>query len=301
MSRFARRCLTWLLAFIGTAALLAAAAQAQETKPGDACSTAGLFRQSSGTDATTGGHFLFCNGANWLGFFRYTSDGDVGIGTDTPGSKLEVVGTMQADGLLLDAVSGNPPNVLSLGQLGDVDTSAADDAYVLTYDGDSGTWIAADSGGGGGDLWQLNGTDIYYDSGYVGIKNTSPDVELDVTGDIQYTGTIADVSDRRLKKDIENLSAGQLEKLIRLQGVSFKMHSDETGRTELGLIAQDVQAVYPELVSESGSGMLSLNYTGLIAPMIEAIKEQQAQIDELKAANNNLLARIEALEAAQQP
>jgi trimeric autotransporter adhesin len=105
------------------------------------------------------------------------------------------------------------------------------------------------------------------------------------------------VSDRRLKKDIQNLMTGQLDKVLKLQGVSFKMIEDAAGRTELGLIAQDVQELFPELVQESGSGTLSLNYTGLIAPMIEAMKEQQAQIDELKKMNASLVSRIEALEA----
>lgn len=135
-------------------------------------------------------------------------------------------------------------------------------------------------------------------SGYVGILNNAPNVALDVTGDIEYTGTIADVSDRRLKKDIQNLMAGQLDKVLRLQGVSFKMIEDAAGRTEFGLIAQDVQQIFPELVQESSGGTLSLNYTGLIAPMIEAMKEQQAQIDDLKAMNAALVSRIEKLEAA---
>lgn len=136
-------------------------------------------------------------------------------------------------------------------------------------------------------------------SGYVGILNNNPTVALDVTGDIEYTGTIADVSDRRLKKDIQNLMTGQLDKVLRLQGVSFKMIEDAAGRTELGLIAQDVQEIFPELVQESSGGTLSLNYTGLIAPMIEAMKEQQAQIEDLKAMNAALVTRIEALEARQ--
>jgi hypothetical protein len=150
--------------------------------------------------------------------------------------------------------------------------------------------------------YQLNiGDTIYGDlaSDYIGIGNDAPDVALDVTGDIEYTGTIADVSDRRLKKNIQNLMAGQLDKVLKLQGVSFKMIEDAAGRTELGLIAQDVQEVFPELVQESSGGTLSLNYTGLIAPMIEAMKEQQAQIDELKAMNAALVSRIEALEARQ--
>ncbi|MCB9989301.1 MAG: tail fiber domain-containing protein [Rhodospirillales bacterium] len=146
--------------------------------------------------------------------------------------------------------------------------------------------------------------------GKVGIGTTSPSVELNVIGDIEYTGMLNDVSDRRLKTDIVDLPAGQIEKLLALNGVTFKMKNDSEGRTEIGLIAQDVELVYPELVRESGSGVKSLNYTGLIAPIIEALREQQAliaaqttRIDDLEAAlsaqttlNENLEARLLALE-----
>lgn len=126
--------------------------------------------------------------------------------------------------------------------------------------------------------------------GKFGIGDTTPDVALDVVGDIDYTGILTDVSDRRMKTDITALPGGQLEKLMALQGVSFKMKDDPEARTELGLIAQDVEAVYPALVKESGSGIKSLNYMGLIGPMIEGMRE-------LKAENDALRARIEALEA----
>lgn len=48
-------------------------------------------------------------------------------------------------------------------------------------------------------------------------------------------------------------------------------------RTELGLIAQDVEPVFPDLVETDPTGMRSMNYVGLISPMIGAIKEQQAE------------------------
>src|SRR5690606_11946301 len=72
--------------------------------------------------------------------------------------------------------------------------------------------------------------------GYVGIANVLPDVELDVTGDIEYTGTITDVSDVRLKDNITPLSTrgSMLGKLDELGTYSFTMKDDETGRTEFG-------------------------------------------------------------------
>lgn len=139
--------------------------------------------------------------------------------------------------------------------------------------------------------WTLSGSEIYYNSGNVGIGVADPTVALDVSGDIHYTGVLQDVSDRRLKENIIPLGSGHLEKLGKLQAVSFSMKSDPHAERELGLIAQDVQAVYPELVSvtDDEQQTLTLNYIGLIGPLIESIKE-------LKSENDALKARIEALE-----
>ncbi|MCB1562474.1 MAG: tail fiber domain-containing protein [Alphaproteobacteria bacterium] len=119
---------------------------------------------------------------------------------------------------------------------------------------------------------------------------------LDIAGSIEYSGTITDISDRRMKTDIQHLPNGQLDKILTLEGVSFKMKDNPTGPEESGFIAQDVRPVLPSLIHENPEGMLSMNYMGLFAPMVEAIKEQNALIVELKDENAQLLKRIEALE-----
>jgi len=62
-----------------------------------------------------------------------------------------------------------------------------------------------------------------------------------------------------------------------IEGVSFVMKDDAKAQRELGVIAQDVQKVYPDLVIETPDGMLGLNYQGLIPPLIEAVKELDAK------------------------
>lgn len=92
-------------------------------------------------------------------------------------------------------------------------------------------------------------------------------------------------SDRNLKKDIAPLGGNEsLSRILKLEGVSFKWKDGTNGSDmKVGLIAQDVENVYPEVVGTSEAGVKSVEYGNLVAPLIEAIKEQQRQINELKA------------------
>ena len=63
---------------------------------------------------------------------------------------------------------------------------------------------------------------------------------------------------------------------------SKKIHEDALEKRQVGLIAQEVQAVLPELVSEDGEGYLSVNYANLVAVLVEANKEQQKLIEAYK-------------------
>lgn len=91
-------------------------------------------------------------------------------------------------------------------------------------------------------------------------------------------------SDRNLKTDIATIP-GALDKLNKLNGVSFKWIRDN--KDSLGLIAQDVQTVLPQAV-EHVNNSLTVNYNGVVALLVEAIKEQQKQIDELKVRLDNV-------------
>jgi hypothetical protein len=122
-----------------------------------------------------------------------------------------------------------------------------------------------------------NGLLIPY--GKVGIANNAPTYKLDVNGSVGATAYFY-TSDRSLKKDIAPLQ-GSLAKVMSLQGVSFAWKSD--GTKSVGLVAQDVEKVYPELVSRSSSGIRSVEYGNLVAPLVEAIKEQQKEIESLRA------------------
>ena len=104
-----------------------------------------------------------------------------------------------------------------------------------------------------------------------------------VTENVTANGFVYN-SDRRLKDDITPLE-GSLDKILKLSGYSYNWKS--TGKADIGVIAQEVETVYPELVHTDSEGMKSVEYANLIAPLIEAVKTQQSEIkalqDEVKA------------------
>lgn len=136
-------------------------------------------------------------------------------------------------------------------------------------------------------------------SGNVGIGTSTPSVALDVAGEAHATDFVA-TSDMRFKEEVAPID-NTLDKVMRLQGVYFKwnqsyrevLKGSNTNRRQVGVIAQQVREVLPEVVSalgdESGGGYLGVDCSRLTAVTIEAMKEQQKQIQQL-------LERISTLE-----
>ena len=141
--------------------------------------------------------------------------------------------------------------------------------------------------------------------GYVGVNMTNPSVELDVTGDIEYTGTIVDVSDRRLKENFSSIDS-VLTKIMKIEGLSYNMIADSIKTREYGVIAQDVQKVFPEMIKvvDPENGYLGVSYIQLVPVLLEATKAQQAIIEAQKqeiatekAENESQKQEIETIKA----
>jgi len=107
--------------------------------------------------------------------------------------------------------------------------------------------------------------------------------KLQVTGSIRATGDVKAFSDIRIKKNIRVIQ-NALVKTMALRGVTFDRTDADLPR-QVGLIAQEVQAVLPEAVSCEEDGTLSLAYGNLVALLVEAIKELSDRIEALEGNN----------------
>jgi len=99
---------------------------------------------------------------------------------------------------------------------------------------------------------------------------------VNVTGVVTATDFNA-TSDLNLKTNIRTID-DPVSKVLQINGVSFDWK--DSGKPSLGVIAQEVEKVLPELVSNQETK--TVNYNGLIGLLIEAVKNQQSQIDELR-------------------
>jgi hypothetical protein len=137
-------------------------------------------------------------------------------------------------------------------------------------------------------------------NGRVGILTSSPQYALDVNGEIR--GTLVSPSDARWKRDIQPLTHA-LDTVTKLEGVSYHWRTDEfperhfpTDRA-IGVIAQQVEQVAPELVSTDSNGNKGVNYPLTVPLLIEAVKELKRQNDALRQSQDELRAQMQQLQS----
>ena len=129
----------------------------------------------------------------------------------------------------------------------------------------------------------------------VGINTANPSRTLDVSGDIGYSGSIVNTSDRRLKERINPLEKS-LEKLLAVRGVNFYWKDKSiSDKEQIGVIAQEIEKIFPNLVV-NGKDYKSVHYVALIPVLIESIKEQQAQLKAQERELNTLKVRVNQIE-----
>ena len=138
-------------------------------------------------------------------------------------------------------------------------------------------------------------------NGNVGIGTSSPDEKLHVVGNICYTGTSAACSDTRYKERFLPIP-NALQKINTLNGVYYYWKQEEfpdknfSADRQIGVIAQEVQAIFPEMVTEDADGYLSVDYSRLTPVLIESVKELTARSEEQQQEIRDLHQRLAKLE-----
>jgi len=148
-----------------------------------------------------------------------------------------------------------------------------------------------------------NGRFVVKDSGLVGIGTSAPDTLLSVNGgaDKPGGGSWGTFSDRRLKTLNGNFTSG-LEQILKLKPVRYRYKDDNAlgihdPQEHVGLVAQEVQRVIPEAVTENSKGYLLVNNDPILWAMLNAIQEQQGQIREQKEQIRKQQEQIRAQQA----
>ena len=138
----------------------------------------------------------------------------------------------------------------------------------------------------------LGGNVIIPDAGTIGSTSDTDAMTIAANGnttfsqDITVSGDVVISSDARLKSNIVSLGS-TLSKLLQIDGKSYEMK----GKQKIGVLAQEIQEVFPELVSEDDNEMLAVNYQGLVPVLINALKEQ----DKIIKSQEERLTNIEKL------
>lgn len=204
---------------------------------------------------------------------------------DTMGGTLNMAGNT----LTLHTSGGSPGLKSYYGTVNVINGSSAGTLYVGTGNANASGSVYATTIGGG------SNTKVVYSTShhryYVG--SSTEEMRLESDGDLHVEGDVTaystTVSDIRLKDNVVTID-NALDKVCKLRGVEYTWNKGSRKDTrDLGVIAQEVEKVLPEIVKEKKMPLIddsdttykSVDYEKITAVLVEAVKEQQAQIDEL--------------------
>ena len=217
--------------------------------------------------------------------------GFTGIGTDTPQAGLHIRGT------------GYPASFMW------IEANVGNDAGIRLYEGKTDKWHIFNSVGAGGlQIYNTGGNTAIFakqSNTFVGLGTTNPIQKLHVVGDAYKTegGTSwATSSDLRLKTVLGDYQKG-LKEIAALQPVRFRYLENNPRELsadieQVGFVAQEVQKIFPEAVSEAEDGYLDFNIHAINIALVNAVKELKAENEQLKTENRMIISRLERLESS---
>lgn len=209
--------------------------------------------------------------------------------TDFNISKTNIAGETKEDVFLINGNNGD------LSTIGSIVGSQFETGGTITNDQynrmSAGSIVGGQNSYTDGFVLNHNSTDGSIFEMYSGGNQTAK-IEGS-NGNITIAGTLNQASDVRLKKDISTLE-NALENTLSLRGVSYTWKTDvENQNPQIGVIAQEVEEIYPEFVQTDENGNKSVNYAQMTAVLIEAVKALNAEILELKNDNTELQASVD--------
>ncbi len=281
------------------------------TASGDYSTAMGYQTEASGYSSTAMGTFAMANGdfSTAVGGYQTEASGDfstaMGRETTASGHASTAIGRRTT-------ASGDTSTAI-----GTYTTASGDYSTAMGWQTTASDWSSLVLG-----QYNLLGSTVTNSATDFSLENTafvigngtnsanrSDALTVLFDGTTTIAGDLNVNSDARLKANIVSLGS-TLSKLLQIDGKSYTMKKDESERQKIGLLAQDIEKVFPELVSES-HGVKSVNYQGLVPVLINALKEQdammkeqdnrlskqQSEIDRLKTQEERL-ERLERLVAA---
>jgi hypothetical protein len=226
--------------------------------------------------------------------FRISNSGNVGIGASSPYGKLSVSTNGINDGqhhVQISSTAGAGAYFSALKQGGY--------GFIFGYEGNFGVIrnitndpiVIQTNNGAATPLTMLA-------NGNVGVMNSNPTVALDVTGNINASGevrsaNVALTSDARLKEGLTPIN-DSLSKITQLTGYTYHWKDKKkfSDKKQIGLVAQEVEKLFPEAVSKGADGFLAVSYNTLLAPVIESIKDLQRQLGSSSETSNRVIASL---------
>ena len=221
---------------------------------------------------------------------RIDGAGNVGIGTDSPASRLHVSDSGAVADNCFNVSTPANDNVL-LGANLVVDAAGNYTKPATSISGAGILFEGINSADNHGSIQFLSAPDtntvsatplerMRIDSaGNVGIGTSAPSYKLHVDGDIYATGNVTAYSDIKLKTNIRTIE-GALDLVGKMRGVRYDRI--DTGEASVGVIAQEMREVLPEVVTEK-DGAIGVAYGNISGVLIEAINELRAEVTELRA------------------
>ena len=232
--------------------------------------------------------FMTYNGSAWGERMRIDSSGNLLVGKTSANYAVEGV-EIRPNEILITKAGANPLSVRNNGAGGLISLNSAGTSVGSIGTVSSSLYIASPSGSQTGLRFSNNVVHACNSSGAPRDNAIDLGYAQGRFKDGYFSGTVNaanfnTTSDATLKTNVETLT-GSLDAVKSLRGVSYDWI--ESGGSEVGVIAQEVEAVLPDVVSTNDEGIKSVKYGNMVAVLIEAIKEQQVQIDELKAQLNS--------------